>query len=276
MMLLSQMSYALHGYSLFFFILGALFGSFYNVLIFRIPEKTLFQKRRSHCRHCGALIPFWLNIPLLSWFFLRGKTACCNKPLSWQYPVVEWVTAIGFVVTYWHMPFLNEDAGTLSIHLPDFIRFLHLLLFLSVLWIGSVIDIRLKIIPNELTFGMILLAPLWMLLHPELSWQDSLIGIVVGGLIPYLIAWIYYLIRKEEGLGMGDVKLLAGIGGWAGYNAIIPSLVTGSIIGSIVGLTMIALSKNVSMKYQLPYGPFLSFGAATYMFTGKNILDFIF
>ena len=144
--------------SLGIFLLGAILGSFYNVVIYRLPAKTLWDHHRSRCRYCQKIIPFWNNIPCLSWFFLKGKTACCQKPLSLQYPLVEWTTALGLVAIYQWTPFFAEDSWEFS--LPQFLRFLHNSLFFSMMLVSSVIDLRLKIIPNVLTYGLILSSPL--------------------------------------------------------------------------------------------------------------------
>ncbi|MCY4444278.1 MAG: prepilin peptidase [Proteobacteria bacterium] len=269
------LNYVFNGYSVFFFALGAFLGSFYNVLIFRLPEKAVFAKKRSHCRHCNKMIPFYLNVPILSWLFLRGKTACCKKPLSIQYPLVELATAILFVMIYWHSPFIEYTNGHYSIEWRALIRFIHQIMFASLLLIGSVIDLRLKILPNEITLGMVGLSVIWIVIHPELQWHASLLGILFGGGIPYLVAWTYWIIRKKQGLGMGDVKLLAGIGGWLGYQAILPTIFTASILGSFIGTAVLIIQKRSHLQYELPFGPFLSIGAMIYVFTGQHIITLL-
>ena len=281
------MSSFLSFYSVIFFFLGAILGSFYNVLIYRLPQGTLFSQKRSHCPHCGALVPFWLNIPILSWFFLRGKTACCHKPLSFQYPLIEITTALGTLALYHYHPFFGLDAITStwyeSFDGAVFLRFLHLHLFTSILLVSSVIDLHHKIIPNELSLGMILLTPFWLFFHPELKlvWHHSILGILVGGGLPYSVAMLYWIIRGRQGLGMGDVKLLAGIGGWWGYQAIFPTILTASIVGSVIGLSLIAWQKVIQkkkadMKLEIPFGPYLALGALIFVFTQQNIIDILF
>ena len=261
--------------------LGAILGSFYNVLIYRLPRGTLWSSMRSHCPHCNALIPFWLNIPVVSWLLIRGRAVCCKKPISIQYPMVEIITALGTVAIYHYEPFLGQPSNIswpASFDGASFIRFLHIYIFASILWVSSIIDLHHKIIPNELSLGMIALSPLWMLIHPELKlvWSDALLGIFIGGGLPYSIAWLYWIIRKRHGLGMGDVKLLAGIGGWWGYQAILPTLLTASVTGSIVGLSLIALQRKLDMKREIPFGPFLALGALIYVFSQQNIIDLLF
>ncbi|MCY4380171.1 MAG: prepilin peptidase [Proteobacteria bacterium] len=260
------------------FLFGAVLGSFANVLIYRLPEKNLLKQTRSHCRHCGAMIPFWLNIPLFSWFLLRGKTACCQQPYSCQYPLVEWLTACGFVAIYWYHPFLNTNDNSLSLTSSEaLVRFIHNGLFFYVLLVGSFIDFRLKIIPNILTVGLIVTAPIWIFIHPELSASSSLLGILLGGLIPLSISLIYRILRGRDGLGLGDVKLLAGMGGWLGYQSIIPTLFTASIVGSVLGITQIILSRGkLGSQTEIPFGPYLAFGALLWLYTGTHVIELMF
>lgn len=270
----------LNYYTIAVFLFGAILGSFYNVLIYRLPRDNFFSQLRSHCPQCGAMVPFWLNIPILSWVILRGRTACCQKPLSIQYPLVELTVALGSVAIYLHHPFLGTDTSQnldTAYKATELIRFIHLYTFASVLVIGSVIDLHHKIIPNVLTVGLIVTTPIWLFLHPELKvvWYHSILGILLGGGLPYTVAWIYWLIRKRHGLGMGDVKLLAGIGGWWGYQAIFPTLLTASVVGSMVGIALLIGQKKMDMKLALPFGPFIALGAMIYVITQKNILDLL-
>ena len=262
-----------HGYAcLGIFVLGAFLGSFYNVLIYRLPAKNLLQKARSHCRHCGAKIPIWLNIPCLSWFFLRGKTACCHQPLSMQYPLIEWLTATGFMLIYLYSPFMDDG----ELLWRDAIRFAHNSLLFSILLISSVIDFRHQIIPNPLTFGLILSSPVWAVIHPELDLKSSVVGIVVGGGVLYTIGTGYMMLKKKMGIGMGDVKFLAGIGGWLGYQAILPTLFTACMVGSLFGIGAIVITKKSISEQKVPFGPFLAGGALLYQFTGYHVIGWIF
>ena len=261
---------------IFMLALGAILGSFYNVVIYRLPQKTMFKHWRSHCYSCDAQIPIWLNIPCLSWIFLRGRTACCNQPLPIQYPLVESITALGFVALYLYTPFLDLNSSTASvIHHDNAIRFAHNSLFFSILLISSVIDMKLRIIPNQLTLGLVLTSPLWMLIHPELNVLSSLLGICFGGGILYGVATIYFLIRKQVGMGMGDVKFLAGIGGWLGYQAIIPTLFSACLAGSLYGLITMIGDHNPISKKVIPFGPFLAGGALLYHLSGQHIIELL-
>ena len=257
------------------FALGACIGSFLNVCIYRIPKKTFWQDARSKCPHCGAAIPIWFNIPIVSWLVLRGKAACCGGKISWQYPIIELSCAIVTAFIYWKFPFLSL-AGAIEIDSAETLRFFHCLVFFSILLVCSVIDLHLQIIPDVISIPMILLTPLVIYLHPELNWTSGLVGALLGGGILYAIAILYYLLRREIGLGMGDVKLLAGIGGWLGYQALLPTLLVASITGAAVGILLILKTRSLNMQLRVPFGPFLSLGAMLYLLFGQQINEFLF
>jgi leader peptidase (prepilin peptidase)/N-methyltransferase len=265
---------------------GALIGSFLNVCIFRIPERTFFKSQRSVCRNCGARVPAYLNVPIFSWLFLRGRTACCRSPLSVQYPLVEALTALMFAVLYWKYPFvsltqvpvLGTDGGMAPLFGWDagnLVRFGHAAVFVSLLIVCSVIDLRLMIIPDVISLPMVAATPLVIFVHPDLDWQSGLIGAAAGGLILYGIAWLYWLVRREVGMGMGDVKLLAAIGGWLGYQAIIPTILYGSLLGAVFGLTAVAVSRKLNLKSAIPFGPFLATGAIIHLLLGPFVQELV-
>lgn len=258
-----------------FFVVGAIFGSFFNVCVYRIPRKIFFADKRSKCPNCDAYIPYWLNIPILSWLFIRGRARCCGQAISVRYPLVELGTAILFATIYWVFPFvLRWDAG-LTVDSSELIRCVHAMVFCSLLLISSLIDLEHQIIPNVLSVPMILVSPLVVYLHPELDWKSSLIGVALGGGSLYAVAWLYYLIRRDYGLGMGDVKLLAGIGGWLGYQSILTTVFWASMLGSVVGIGVIIVSKKMDFKVRLPFGPFLSIAAISYLLFGQFLAEYL-
>ncbi|MBC7660926.1 MAG: prepilin peptidase [Chitinophagaceae bacterium] len=260
----------------FVFAFGSLFGSFFNVCIYRIPRGIFWKKSRSHCPACDAPIPSWHNIPILSWLFLRGKAACCGSKISVQYPLVELGTALLWVVIYWSYPFLMQLDGSLVYDNNELLRFAHALVFCSVLLICSVIDLEHQIIPDVLSLPMIALAPLVAWFHPELNLKSSLIGVAMGGGIFYAIAWIYFLVRKQYGLGLGDVKLLAAIGGWLGYQSVITTMLWASVFGSLVGISAILITRKKDLQLKIPFGPFLSGASVTYLLFGRYFGDYLF
>lgn len=256
-------------------VLGLVIGSFLNVCILRIPDKTFFSHHRSVCPACGQPVPFWLNIPVFSYVMLRGRAACCQAPVSLQYPLVEAGTGLLLVLVYWHFPFILRREDGFALDPSDFIRFVHLALFSCVLVVISVIDLRLQIIPDVISLPMILLSAVWVALHPELDWQSSLIGVVAGGGGLYAVAWIYYMVRKDIGMGMGDVKLLAAIGGWLGYQALIPTVFLASVLGASVGIGAIIVSGRMTLKTRIPFGPFLAIGSMIHILWGDELAEWL-
>jgi len=258
------------------FVFGACVGSFLNVCIYRIPRNIFFKSSRSFCPNCEKEVPIWFNMPIISWLILRGRARCCGESISIQYPLVELFTALMFVVMYWRFPFVQSYIGGLVIDSEWFLRFSHAAIFFSLLLVCSVIDIHLQIIPDKLSLPMIALAPVVAALHPELTLVSSLLGIVIGGGSLYLVAWLYYLVRREIGLGFGDVKLLAAIGGWLGYESIFATVFISSTIGSIIGILVMIVLRSSDMKIKLPFGPFLSLGAMTYLLFGQTLQELFF
>ncbi len=260
----------------FIFAPGCLFGSFFNVCIYRIPREIFWKTSRSHCPACNAPIPSWHNVPVFSWILLRGKAACCGAKISIQYPLVELGTGGLWVLIYWCFPFFLGHTDRLIFDSAELLRFAHALIFCSVLLICSVIDLEHQIIPDVLSLPMIALAPVAAFFHPELSLKSCLIGIALGGGLFYGLAWLYFLIRKEYGLGLGDVKLLAAIGGWLGYQSVLTTIFWASMLGSVIGVTTIIISrKKTDLKLKLPFGPFLSFAAIVLLLFGNELSTFI-
>lgn len=265
-------------------LVGLMIGSFLNVCIYRIPEGTFWKRSRSHCRQCDAMIPFYSNIPVLSFLVLGGKCAHCRTKISWQYPVVEILTATLLVVFYLKYPFwVTLSSGTgqalgssgAIFVAEDFLRFMHASVFICFLMIATFVDLRLMIIPDVISLGLVVLTPLVVYLHPELRWQNALIGVIVGGGSLYLVAWIYWIVRKQIGMGMGDVKLLAGIGGWLGYESIGAVIIYAAMAGSVVGLAMVGMFRRGHLKMALPFGPFLAGAAILYLWTGPELLAWL-
>lgn len=252
-------------------VLGACVGSFMNVCILRIPEQTFFKHARSVCPACGEPIPFYLNIPIFGFFVLRGRAKCCSAKLSWQYPIVELAGALIFAGLYLKFPFMGWSLEGASFDLNEFIRWLHASVFLSLMLTMSVIDAKLMIIPDVLSIGMIATSPIVVALHPDLDFKSSAIGLVVGGGILYVIAWLYWLIRREYGLGFGDVKLLAGIGGWLGWQAVFPTLFLGSFVGSLLAIVVMLIARKFSWQMRIPFGPYLASGAVVYLLWGTEL-----
>jgi leader peptidase (prepilin peptidase) / N-methyltransferase len=243
------------------FFFGCLLGSFFNVVIFRLPEDKPIAKGRSVCRHCGKQVPAYLNIPLLSYALLMGKTKCCRKALSIQYPLVEASTGILFVFV-----FLKFGLG------PQFVSYAVLC---SSLLIISVIDFHHQIIPDELSLSGIVLGFLACFATGDVSWQSSLLGVLAGGGIFFSVAYLYEKLAKQEGLGGGDIKLLAMLGAWFGIESVLVLVVLSTLSGSIVGLGLMLLGKANS-KAAIPFGPFLAGAALIYLFAREPLLAYFY
>jgi leader peptidase (prepilin peptidase)/N-methyltransferase len=262
-------------FGIFSFVLGAIVGSFLNVCIWRMPRGESIVHPGSKCPGCGTHIRFYDNIPLVSYAILRGKCRKCGQRISIRYAEIELLTAVLFTVLF--MLFgLSVELGAA-------------LVFTCLLIVVSFIDLEFLIIPDILSVGGLVLGlALSFLRTPPFfgqaisiafgslpAWAQSLLGILIGGGILYAIAKLYEIIRRAEGMGGGDIKLLAMIGAFCGITGVVFSLVAGSIIGTIVGIPLM-LVKGRDAKYAIPFGPFLSLGALLYMMGGDWFIDGVF
>lgn len=238
-------------------IFGALIGSFLNVCIWRIPKEESIIWPGSHCPHCQKPIQFYDNIPLLSYFLLRGKCRHCKEPISIQYPLVEGAAALASL-------FLMMIYG------PS-LSFIFYFAFIGALIVITVIDLYLQIIPDVISLPGIGVGLLASLLIPEITFWNSLIGILLGGGSLFSVATLYQWLFKREGMGGGDVKLLAMIGAFLGWKAVILTILLSSLIGSITGI-VIMVWKGKDSKYAIPFGPFLSLGAVISLFYGEPLI----
>ena len=242
-------------------VFGAMIGSFLNVCIWRIPEGMSIVFPSSHCPKCGQSIRPWDNIPILSWLFLHGRCRDCGEPISPRYPLVEILTALVSLAVFWlYGPSLQYLAG---------------FLFAAVLIVITFIDFDHQIIPDVISLPGIPVFFLlgWLVMGVPL-WE-SLIGILAGGGFLYLIAVGYELLTKREGMGGGDIKLLAMIGAFLGWKSLFFVVFMSSILGAAIGVVLI-LIKGKDMKYAVPFGPFLSIAAVMYLFVGWELTHLIF
>jgi leader peptidase (prepilin peptidase)/N-methyltransferase len=235
---------------------GLIVGSFLNVVIYRLPRGQSLVTPPSTCPGCGTRIRPIDNVPVLSWLMLGGKCHQCRAPISIQYPLVELVTGALFLLVASMTP-----AG------PLLAARLLLVVILIVLF-G--IDLHHQILPNAITLPGIVIGFLFSLVGPP-GWANSVLGIALGGGILYGIAAAYYLVRREEGLGMGDVKMLAMIGAFLGWKAVLVTLILSSFAGALVGVGIIAFTKG-TMRLALPFGTFLSLGALAAMLVGDSLV----
>ena len=243
----------------FGFIFGTVVGSFLNVCIHRLPQGQSIILPSSHCPHCKTPIHFYDNIPLLSFALLRGKCRACHAPISWRYPLVEFLMGFFSVI-------LLVRYGISTLYLVYFA-------FFASLTLVSFIDLPHRIIPDVISLPGILIGVVISLLHPQLSFKDSLIGVLVGGGSLYVVASVYHLVTKREGMGGGDVKLLAMIGAFIGWKGVLFTILCSSFIGSVVGVTLMLISSKADSKYAVPFGPFLSLGAVIYVLWGEALIN---
>jgi len=237
-------------------VFGLCIGSFLNVVIYRLPLGQSLATPPSRCRKCGYSLRWFDNIPVLSWAFLRGRCRKCGIPVSWQYPVVELVTGALFVLVVWLTP-------------PGPLLASRLLLVCALIALFG-IDLEHQILPNVITLPGIVIGLMLSAIAPP-GIKDAAIGVLVGGGLLYAIAGAYYLWRREEGMGMGDVKMLAMLGAFLGWKAVLVTVILASFAGAVVGLAMMAAQRG-SMKYALPFGTFLAIGAVIAMFVGEPLV----
>jgi leader peptidase (prepilin peptidase)/N-methyltransferase len=245
-------------YAVVFFVFGACFGSFANVLIYRIPLGQSIVAPRSRCMKCMKPIAGYDNIPMLSWFLLRGRCRNCKAAYSFRYPLVELLMALVFMGLY------------LKFGLTWIL--LEYLVFAFGLIAASFIDIDHMILPDVFTLTGTVLGLLGALLNPERFFWPALGGALLGGGSLYLIAAIYAAFRKQEGMGGGDIKLLAWIGAVLGWTSIPFVVIISSLIGSLVGLVILARTKG-GLSHAIPFGPYLAFGAILYIFCGQELSE---
>ncbi len=245
----------------FAFIFGAAIGSFLNVCIFRLPAETSIVKPRSQCPYCQHPIRNVDNIPLISFIVLRGKCRDCGGKISWRYPLVELITA--------------ALALLLFLKFGLTLKFLTFFIFTAVLIVITFIDLDHQIIPDILTLPGIPIFFLAAIFLVKIPWMEALIGLLIGGGVLFAIAFVYELLTKREGMGGGDIKLLAMIGGFLGWKSLIFILLFSSFSGAIVGITAMIIKKQ-DMKYAIPFGPFLSAAAVAYPFWGEAFTRLLF
>jgi len=236
----------------FIFIIGAVIGSFLNVLIYRLPRGESIILPSSHCTYCNKPIRFYDNIPIISYILLRGRCRHCGHPISIQYPLVELINGTGYVILVWKFGIRPET-------------FLYAFLFSSLL-VVSVIDLYHKIIPDVITIPGIIIGLAGSIFFLPTGIKDSFTGLLLGGGLFFLVALI-----SRGGMGGGDIKLIAMIGAFLGWTDVIITIVLSSFLGSIVGIFLM-LFFGKGRKYPVPFGPFLSIGGIITLFFSQDII----
>jgi leader peptidase (prepilin peptidase)/N-methyltransferase len=248
------------------FVIGACIGSFLNVCVYRIPLNRSIVHPGSHCSACGAPIPWYNNLPILSWLMLGGRAACCGTKIDARYCIVETGMALLFLAVW--MRFSETDLVATVVYL----------VFVSGLAAACLIDLDHYIIPDRFSLGGCVVGFIACTIHPSLmdaksplqgfSW--SLASAICGVLVLLAVAWLGTLLFKKEAMGMGDVKLLAAMGSFLGIMSISWILPLSSLIGSILGIALIFWQRG-AWGTRIPYGPFLGLAAVLWLFGGSDI-----
>jgi leader peptidase (prepilin peptidase) / N-methyltransferase len=241
------------------FLFGISFGSFFNVLIYRLPNEMSLSKPSSHCPKCKHKIRFYENVPILSFIFLRGRCSNCKTRISWRYPLVEALGGILSVISIYHFGFSIRGFETALLSL----------IFIPIFFI----DLEHRIIPNSLDLPWIPIGLICSIFAGAIvDWLGSAIGIIVGGGLFFLVMKLGEVAFKKEAMGFGDVKLAAMLGAFMGWKNILLILVIGSFLGSVVGVTIILLSKKSGKSTYIPFGPFLVLASLIALYYGDAII----
>jgi leader peptidase (prepilin peptidase)/N-methyltransferase len=236
------------------FWLGSLYGSFLNVAVHRLPREESLVRPRSHCPRCGKTIAWYDNVPIVSWLVLHGRCRHCRKPISARYPLVE--AATGLLAAALQRRWPEDPAWTAAA-----------LIACGGLLAVALIDWETFLIPDELSLGLAVAGVLAAPLNPYLAggpWWEPVLRSAAGGLTGFAMTWAIAAAGekalKKEALGGGDVKLLAGVGAWAGATGAFDCLMIGSFIGSVYGVSLL-LKGKAKRSDPIPFGPFLAAGA---------------
>ncbi|MEW6336834.1 MAG: prepilin peptidase [Acidobacteriota bacterium] len=236
--------------------LGLILGSFLNVVIHRLPREMSLIRPPSHCPECGQPVRWFDNLPLLSWVVLGGRCRSCRAAIPIRYPLVELAAAALLVaaVVRFGVTTRGAEAGVLSLALLAL----------------AVIDLEHHLLPDWLTLPGTAVGLGWSFTGGLASPRDAVIGSALGAAIPLVVIVVYRWVRGVEGMGLGDVKLLAMIGAFLGWRGVVLSLVLGATAGAAVGIGLIAAGRG-SRDTELPFGTFLCAGALPALFWGEGM-----
>ncbi len=234
-----------------------IWGSFLNVVIYRVPRGLSLIKPPSSCPQCKKKIKVYDNIPIISFLLLGGKCRFCKVRIPLTYPLVEILTPLSFLLLHGHFG--------LSPH------FLASCLFASALIALGFIDFYFQVLPDEITLPILVLALAYSFFRPDLGLRQALIGAVTGSGFLLFIYTVYYLLRKKEGLGMGDVTMMLAVGAYLGWLKAVLTLVLASFTGALVGIFLLCFRKK-DLQYSLPFGTFLAPAAYVSLVWGGQII----
>ncbi|NPA57816.1 MAG: prepilin peptidase [Aquificae bacterium] len=242
-----------------FFIFGTIIGSFLNVLIYRLPrDKSPLKPAFSFCPSCGSQVKWYDNIPVISYIVLKGKCRNCGSSIGIRYPLVELLTGVASVLAY-----LKTGLS---------IDYIFVFGFLAVMIAITFIDLEFRIIPDVLNLAGFLMGAVYTFFREDFTLLDGIIGAVVGAGLLWGIAYLYLKFRGIEGLGMGDVKMMAFVGMYLGWFGALFTIFVGSLLGAVVGVAAVYLSRSEEKgRFEIPFGPFLAFASVIYLFFGEQI-----
>ncbi|HXG57549.1 MAG TPA: prepilin peptidase [Thermoanaerobaculia bacterium] len=251
-------------FPIYAFAIGAIVGSFLNVVIHRYPREESIVFPPSHCPSCDAKIRAWDNIPLLSFAILRGRCRTCRSPIPLRYPLVELANALFYLAIY------QRTGPTLS--------FLPVAAIVSMTIVLIYIDLEIQILPDVIDLpGIVIGIAIGAFglgagsdLVLAASLLDSLLGAALGASVLLLVALSYKLVRKAEGMGYGDVKMLAMIGAVVGYSPLLPVLFVASVVGAVTGVGL-AIQRRSNLRFALPFGVFLGLAFLVVLFFGNTL-----
>jgi leader peptidase (prepilin peptidase)/N-methyltransferase len=245
---------------IFVAVFGLVFGSFFNVVIYRLPRGLSLARPPSACPGCGVRIRAVDNVPVLSYLLLGGRCRRCGMRISPVYPTVEALTALGFVLVY-------LQAGRVV-----GLEFVAGCLFASALIVLGFIDAEHQVLPDAVTMPGLVLALAYSFVRVDLNFRGALLGAVVGGGFLMVVYGAYRLIRKKEGLGMGDVTMMLMVGAFLGWPRTLLVLILASFVGAVVGVFLIA-RRGKDFQFALPFGTFIAPAAFVAMLWGQRIVD---
>jgi leader peptidase (prepilin peptidase)/N-methyltransferase len=237
---------------------GLVWGSFLNVVIYRLPRGQNLARPPSACPRCGTRIRPYDNIPVLSFLFLGGRCRACGARISLVYPLVEILTAASFLILYVHFSW--------SVH------FLTACVFAGSLIALGFIDYFHQILPDEITLSGLVLALIYAGFRSDLTFRGALVGAVSGALFLLVIYGAYFFLRKKEGLGMGDVTMMLYVGAYLGWKGAFFTLLVASLGGALVGVYLI-YGRRKTLQYSLPFGTFLAPAAFVALVWGEKIIQ---
>ena len=267
---------------------GLAFGSFLNVCLSRWPSGESVVKPRSHCRSCARTLAWWENVPLISWVALRGRCRTCGARISWRYPLIEF--AVGALWAIIYLQFAAHIVDQTSSLADSFLQLIGLAM-LSWLLVGlAALDAEHLWLPDALTLPGIAIGLAFAVAHEELGYHfdtaprplraalnHAISALIAAGII-FLIRWTYWLLRRREGIGLGDAKLMALLGAWLGFSGALLAFAIGVVLGALTALSLLAIPEPQRgpkpwAATKLPLGTFLCVGGIVSALWGQQIIE---